>query len=356
MNNWEEFKWLVEQVKQMKKKSAPFATLGVKLILGALTLFSIGGIAFYILLPPEFYINEIKYTNNEISTYSLNVGLFIIFVGILMILFEGYNYKKARKTGKIIIKGMKTGFKKFPTDVLSYEEKNNSRDTINIGIIEEVDNLEKQIQYYNSEKQIDLYNRFIFNDEVENLYVCGISRVPFLVAYGACLKGNISTKYIEREHSSNRSFLLDDVNRKIDIKKMNENVELSENGNIGIAIGFTTEIKKEHLPEELKEHTLFIKPSLEEHRLLIKNQDNLIEIVKKIQKIIDGYSSNSLCKKIHLFLSIQTSFAIELGRHFQEGIHKNWVIHNFDGSEGKYSWALEVSKDFLKKYEENELL
>lgn len=354
MNNWEKFKWLVEQVKQMKKKSAPFATLGVKLILGALTLFSIGGIAFYILLPPEFYINEIKYTNNEISTYSLNIGLFIILMGILMILFEAYNYRKARKTSKIIINGMKNGFNKFPIEILSYEEKNNSRDTINIGMIEEVDNLAKQIQYYNSEKQIDLYNRFIFNDEVENLYICGISRVPFLVAYGACLKGNVSVKYIEREHSTNKSFFLDDVNQKINIIKMNEQIELSEDGDIGIAIGFTSKIHKEHLPKKLKEHTLFIKPSLEEDRLLIKNQDNLIEIVKKIQKIIDGYSSNSLCKKIHLFLSIQTSFAIELGRHFQEGIHKNWVIHNFDGSEGEYSWALEISKDFLKKYEENE--
>ena len=185
MSKWERFKWTVEQIKQLKKKSAPFATLGVKLILGAITLFSIGGIALYVLLPPEFFLNEIKYTNNEVPTYSLNIGLFIIFIGVLMILFEMYNYKKARKTGKLIIQGMKSGFKKFPLEVLSYEEKNNSRDTLSIGMIEEADNLDKQIQYYNSEKQINLYNRFIFNDEVENLYVCGISRVPFLVAYGS---------------------------------------------------------------------------------------------------------------------------------------------------------------------------
>jgi len=351
MINWERLKWIVEQIKQMKKKSAPFATLGVKLILGAITLFSIGGVALYILLPPEFLINEIKYTNKEIPTYSLNIGLLIIFIGILMILFEAYNYKKARKTGKLVINGMQDGFKKFPTDILSYEEKNNSRDTINIGMIEDVNSLDRQIQYYNSEKQIDLYNRFIFNDEVEKLYVCGISRVPFLVAYGYCLKGNVSIKYIEREHSTNKNFLLDDVNKKIDIIKINENIKLSEDGNVGIAIGFTTEIKKEHLPKELKEHTLFIKPSLEEDRLLIRNQDNLTEIVKKIQKILDSYSGISSCKKIHLFLSVQTSFAIELGRCFQEGMNKNWIIHNFDGSEGEYSWAIELSKNDISKVE-----
>lgn len=356
MINWEKFKWFVEQIKQIKKKSAPFATLGTKLIIRSLITIGVGNIALYLIFPKGMLIEEFKVSNGELSIFTLILAVIVMIIGFGMILFEVLNYKRARKTGKLIINGMKNGYKNFPIDILSFEEKNNSRDIINIGMIEEVDNLEKQIEYYNSEKQIDLYNRFIFNDEVENLYVCGISRVPFLVAYGACLKGNVSVKYIEREHSTNKSFFLDDVNQKINIIKMNEQIELSEYGDIGIAIGFTSEIHKEHLPEKLKGHTLFIKPSLEEDRLLIKNQDNLIEIVKKIQKIIDSYSSNSLCKKIHLFLSIQTSFAIELGRHFQEGIHKNWVIHNFDGRTGKYSWALEVSKDFLKKYEENEPL
>lgn len=351
MSKWERFKWTVEQIKQMKKKSAPFATLGVKLILGAITLFSIGGVAFYLLLPSEFYISEIKYTNKEIPTYSLNVGLFIIFIGILMILFEVYNYKKARKTGKLIINGMKEGFKEFPTDILSYEEKNNSRDTINIGMVEDINSLDRQVQYYNSEKQIDLYNRFIFNDEVENLYVCGVSRVPFLVAYGCCLKGNLSLKYIEREHGTNKSFFLDDVNENIELKKDNDNVEPSIKGNIGIAIGFTSEINEAKLPSELQGHTLFISSSIGTNRLLFKNQDNLQKIVKEVIKQIDIYSSLDSCRRIHLFLSVQTSIAIELGRHFQEGMHKNWIIHNFDGSDGRYSWALEISKEFLKKYE-----
>ncbi len=351
MITWERFKWTFEQIKQIKKKSAPFATLGTKLIIRSLITISAGNLALYLIFPEGMLLEEFKLTNGELSIFTLIIAVIVIIIGSVMILFEAYNYKKARKIGKLIINGMKEGFKEFPSEILSYEEKNNSRDTINIGRLEDFSNLDRQIQYYNSEKEIDLYNRFIFNDEVDKLYICGISRVPFLVAYGYCLKGNVSIKYIEREHSSNKSFFLDDVNREIDIIKINENVNFSEDGNICIAIGFTSEIKKEQLPSKLKEHTLFIKPSLAEDRLLIKSQDNLMEIIKKVQRIIDIYSSDSSCKKIHLFLSVQTSFAIELGRHFQEGMHKNWVIHNFDGSRGKYSWALELSKEFLKKYE-----
>lgn len=349
MSNWEKTKWIFEQIKQIKKKSAPFATLGTKLIIRSLITISAGSLALYLIFPEGMLLEEFKLTNGELSIFTLIIAVIIIFIGLLMILFEAYNYKKAREIGKLIINGMKEGFKEFPSDILSYEEKNNSRDTMNIGMIEGVDSLDNQIQYYNSEKQIDLYNRFIFNDEVKNLYVCGISRVPFLVAYGYCLKGNVSIKYIEREHSSNKSFFLDDLNRKIDIIKTNENVNFSESGNIGIAIGFTSEIKKEQLPEELKEHTLFIKASIGEDRLLIRNQDNLVEIIKKIQRVIDGFSSEKSCNKIHLFLSVQASFAIELGRHFQEGMHKNWIIHNYNGESSSYSWAIELSKSGISK-------
>lgn len=36
--------------------------------------------------------------------------------------------------------------------------------------------------------------------------------------------------------------------------------------------------------------------------------------------------------------------ALELGRNYQEGTHKEWVIHNFDPSEeeGRYTWAIKL--------------
>ena len=54
---------------------------------------------------------------------------------------------------------------------------------------------------------------------------------------------------------------------------------------------------------------------------------------------------------MHLFLSIQSSLAIELGRCYQEGTHKNWVIHNFDAQAGEYNWAVELSKSGIQEYQ-----
>ena len=98
------------------------------------------------------------------------------------------------------------------------------------------------------------------------------------------------------------------------------------------------------MPVDIHEHIINISPSIKNERNLIKNQDNLQEISKKIGTLIDKLSALPNCKRIHLFLSVQSALAIEIGRKYQEGTHKNWVIHNYDAQSGRYIWALELSK------------
>ena len=45
-----------------------------------------------------------------------------------------------------------------------------------------------------------------------------------------------------------------------------------------------------------------------------------------------------------------TKLAIEIGRKYQEGTHKNWVIHNYDAQFGAYNWAVELSKSGVMEY------
>ena len=56
------------------------------------------------------------------------------------------------------------------------------------------------------------------------------------------------------------------------------------------------------------------------------------------------------CNKIHLFLSVQSTLALDIGKRYQEGIHKNWVIHNFNANKGMYDWAIELSKSGISEY------
>ena len=79
-------------------------------------------------------------------------------------------------------------------------------------------------------------------------------------------------------------------------------------------------------------------------RNLIKNQENLEAIVSEIVKIVDRLSAKAN-GKVHLFLSVQSTLAIEIGRRFQEGTHKPWVVHNYDAPNNRYNWAIKLTKD-----------
>lgn len=347
---WNKIQWLGNLYSNIKKKNAPFAYYGASIIKTVIVATIPVSFSLGFVFSQESIINEISFTAGEISLFASILAIAMIILGVSMIIYDMFNFVKSRNTAKLIIKGMKEGYKKFPNELLSYKEKYYSRDVVEVGLTEEDDNrnLEQQVTRYNAEYEVDLYHKFIFEDSVDTLFLCGIARVPFLVAYGYRLKSSACINYIERDHATQKSFLLDDINKNIDIIKENE-VEPSNDGDIGIAIGFTCRVKKDQLPENLQEHTLFISSSIELDRLLIKNQENIHCLANKIQRIIDDFSAKKECTRIHLFLSVQTSFAMELGRKYQEGMHKNWVIHNYNGKE--YSWALELSKEELKIFE-----
>jgi hypothetical protein len=54
-----------------------------------------------------------------------------------------------------------------------------------------------------------------------------------------------------------------------------------------------------------------------------------------------------------MFLSGQTSVALEIGRNYQEGMHKNFIVHNFDAVEGKYGWQIKVCKNKIERFHTN---
>ncbi|MEZ9614497.1 SAVED domain-containing protein, partial [Vibrio sp. 10N.286.45.C10] len=110
-----------------------------------------------------------------------------------------------------------------------------------------------------------------------------------------------------------------------------------------VRITFTCEIDKEVIPNELNGHTLFIRSNVSPQRNLIKNQENLSEAASFISSIVDELSQRKNVKRIHFFLSVQSSLAIAIGQRYQEGVHRKWVLHNFNAEEGLYDWGLEIS-------------
>lgn len=190
----------------------------------------------------------------------------------------------------------------------------------------------------------------MLHQNCDKLYIGGLARIPFLVAYGKFLRNVSNIYYFDKINMSSNWRLLDDEDLNINIKSSEQFPNANSDGDIGIALGFSTSIYNDHLPLSLRDSTLFVSPTTSPRRNLLLNQNNLHRLSDNLLSIIDELSARSTVKRIHLFLSVQSSFAIEIGRKFQEGVHKPWVIHNFNAELGHYEWALQLTERGVEQY------
>lgn len=340
---FEKFKWFFNALISFKKSSYPLTMIGSKLIIGAPLLSYIVTIKF----PEDFLISSLEWSAGDTSIFSSAIG---IATGLLLIYIELYS--NARHTARVLITGLPGTKSHFPEEVLSKTESRNAREPVQLGIEEDKGSLDSQITRFNSEVCVDLFNRFIVHDKCKKLYIGGLARIPFLVAYGSLLR-NLTAEvvYFDKFHKTSKWKTLKEENKRISLKSENLINTPNVNGDIGIAVGFTTQINKLQIPEGLRNHTTLISASSKSDRNLIQNQENLESISSEIQNIIDALSAIDNVKKIHLFLSIQSSLAIQIGRRFQEGTHRNWVVHNFNAEKGAYDWSIEIDRKEIRLYQ-----
>lgn len=321
-------KWLVNAALKFMGEKYPLTLLGSTLIITALKTTYINGVNIYTL---------------TLCPLVFACGVFLIYVEAI---------KSARHTARVLITGLPGTTNTFPSDLLGISEQRLAREPIELSLCDPSENEYKsQVEKYNAELCVDLFKRFILHDKCKKLYIGGLARIPFLVAYGAFLR-NITAQiiYFDRFHNGNKWKLLDDEDKNILFADYELISTPNDNGDLGIAIGFSTCINIQCLPSELKGHTTMLTPNVKQDRNLIKNQENLERISEKVRVLIEKLSHSTSCKRIHLFLSVQPTLAIEIGRRFQDGTQRNWIIHNFNASKGEYEWAVELSKDGIKKF------
>jgi len=293
-------------------------------------------------------IESIQYIAQEASIWGTIFSIISALAGLALIYKEWE--QKTRHTAKIIIASLPNSSTEFPEKILDPAEKAYFREAIILGKNNgNLEDIEAQVLQYNAERTVDIFNRFILHENCERLYIGGLARIPILVAYGSFLKNTYAEiNYFDKIHKNGNWSLLHDENLEIGINIAKPEKQVTTTGDIGLAIGFSSEIQPHQLPKDLQESTRILVSNVLPERNLIKNQENLNEIVDQINQHIDEFSKKEGVNKIHLFLSVQTTVALALGRRYQEGMHKNWVIHNYDASESIYNWSIELSKEGIE--------
>lgn len=359
MSIWPKIKWIFNIYIELRKKSFPLVHYGVLILRSAVV--PLAGLSVnisYKFSEPVFYNDQLEITAAEISYASLCLAGVLVLIGLGLIAYGiKVTQKQARKTAKVLIVSMLGESAHFPDEILYESEKLDSREPIKLGVSEDQNYIEKSIEMFNAEQMVDIYHRFILHHDCKKVFLGGRGRVPLLVAYGSRFR-NISANivYFDQMHLDSKWYLLDDEDENIELNypTINE-IHPTMEGEVGLAVCFTTQIEEHQLPMYIQGHTLVISPTKNVGRNLIKNQANLQRISRELKTIIDQLSSKENCKTIHLFLSVQSSLALEIGRNYQEGTHKPWIVHNFNASQGKYEWAIQLSRDKIEAFKKADL-
>lgn len=350
-NLWEKIKWLWRTFWSLKRTPYPKTKWGTGLILTSISvpLINIGTVVLDI---THYLPIPISYIYKEIPLVSYALSLLGIFTGIALIYSE-WNIT-SRNVAKVLISSIPNMNLEFPESLLDPAEKYFFRDPITLGVQSSSnEDIHKQIEIYNAELTANIFPRFIIHNQCNKLYIGGLARVPFLVSYGSLLRNtSVNINYFDKSHNGQREwFLLDQEKVELNYIARSEDIQPNSNGDIAIAVSFTSEITDDQIPLNLIGHTLFIEPNSRSERNLIKNDENLQEAAQYIISKVDFLSRKENLKKIHLFLSIQSPLALAIGQRYQEGMHRNLVIHNFDAQVGKYVWGLELSSKGIEYFD-----
>lgn len=346
-SRWSKIKWLWDRLCDFKRKSYPLSAMGAKLIGLSVVGSPISTYCINIVLPPQYQLLGFELSKNMMTWMTFTLSLIPMVIGTFMISTELKSL--ARNTARVLIAGLPGVSDDFPTGILSKSEQRSAREVIVLSVQD--NDIEKQVERYNAEVCVDLFKRFVLHHQCEKLYIGGLARIPFLVAYGVFLRNVSNITYFDKMHGSTDWRILDNEDVNIQLSNTESLPKADENGNVGLAVGLSTPILQDQLPFEFKNNTAILSSTTLVERNLVLNQENLQRLSSSLLATIDVLSRDPKVRRIHLFLSVQSSLAIEIGRKFQEGIHKTWVIHNFNGNEGHYEWALELSGKGVEIYD-----
>ncbi|HHQ6576689.1 TPA: SAVED domain-containing protein [Serratia fonticola] len=197
--------------------------------------------------------------------------------------------------------------------------------------------------------------RRVINDRIQHsdaivAYVAALGSVPYLYMIGSFMRdGHLPLKLSDFDRNKNCFHSLDApptgarLLKKFRGQIIENSSVVSSNSEhqVGLAISFTMDILESDLPVAFSSHTLYTQLDTGFRFDNLPAEDEQESITKEISYIISELKKNS--KEVHLFISTQASFVVRLGSLYQEGLHGEIYIWNWNSTKNQYEWNLKIT-------------
>lgn len=285
----------------------------------------------------------LAYTDNgTIISNALGVLFALIALGILL---KRLKIEEAKEKFIFYIPGMEFCDSKFPIKYIPRQSRINLQN-LQRGIIDS----------YSKQEVINsfIYNRQSLKEQVYNknattTYIAGLGSFPHLFLSGYLFNSGHQSDVHIFDYNRNKKewYLLDEFGKtsKYILSNSDETIERKinslleqDNDEVGIAIANSFTIEETSIPDELRGHTLFLKPNIGVGLDCCNNKETQASLLEHLTEIMANLSNKK--KKIHLFVAARASFCINFGTYYMPHTHSTIILHNYNNKEKERDWNI----------------
>lgn len=221
------------------------------------------------------------------------------------------------------------------------------------------------INSYDRDKVIDNYkfNKTLIEQRIQNkhskkVYIGALGSFPYLFLLGTLFRNAYSNivilDYDRHAQGGGKWYKLPSMNEsnlkichelmysEMSIEDKINELNNSSSDEVGIALSYTFTVNKEAIPSQLQSNTLYLKNSLGIGHDKLTNEEAQKALLNELSVYIATLWYQH--KKVHLFVSAQSSMYINMGKSYMNNAHGVLVLHNYDNASKTYNWCIEFDK------------
>lgn len=290
---------------------------------------------------------EVKLQVDNTGYILLGLGITLIIISVLM-LMKFYN--SVSKNSYLYFSPLLEGMdKEMPRYAVDKEDKY-SVTTQNIGVNVDSYNKEEVIEEYNYLKKS--FEKRLDHSESNKVYMAVIGSFPYMYLLGTLLRnGHIQSFIMDYSNEKQEWYVLQPLGPKSHHVVTNTSNSLDDEINIlsqnsssdiGIALSYTYDIYQNTIPDNLKNNTLYLQNSFGQGHYLLSSEETQQSLIDELLQFIQRLSQNG--KTIHLFVSAQASFCVNLGKRYQNNVTGEIVLHNYNSESKLYDWSIKFNR------------